>query len=103
MSTKLDKKHYSHDVYSIGLMDTLSEKEHKLVSSRTLEKFVVIDMYNRFLIGWLGWNGHFGSFKEAYIFDSEQEAQTEIKELVLNSDVNCRVLKLIITYQLEGS
>lgn len=101
MSTKLDKKHYSHDVYSIGLKDKLPEKNHKLVSSRTLKKFVVVDLYNRFLIGWLGWHGSFGSFEEAYVFDSKKEAQKQIKELWLSDDIGMRIEKLTITYQLK--
>src|SRR5688572_10176450 len=97
----LNKKNFSHDIRSVFLTDTLSEKKHRKPKPIRCSHYVVMDRYNRFLIGWLGWRGHYGKFEEAYRFKTIEEAELQIKEVdFIDSHLELQVRRMETTITL---
>lgn len=67
----------------------LPERHIQLVKSKITSTvgYAIVDEYNRYCVGWFGWKGNWGAFKDKVIFSSYERAEAQIAFMFLDSDL----------------
>ncbi|MDE1833812.1 MAG: hypothetical protein KGH64_00580 [Candidatus Micrarchaeota archaeon] len=70
-------------------------KHNNLVTTKQSVSYAVLDECNRYLIGFIGWAGIWGPYKERILFNSRKDAQEQIKFMFIDKHLNAKPVKVV--------